>query len=172
MINWIKTNLRILRVLNSCDRKEFESFLSEFISEEKTFHKLFYSKWYLWNLIRGRDFYKMLSHYVITQLQLTDDEPSRYYNAEAIIKMVEDTAKSEAVIRNFIWAVMKQVPLLTTTTIKYASPEKIRIILSSDKRVIADNQIVSGVLVVIHQYKQEISELRDQLNAYQIMHDE
>ena len=148
-INWIKINLKMIHVMNSCDRKEFEVLVDSLIGSKK----FFYSKRYIWNIIRGRDYYKMLSHYVVEKI--TSDLSNIDKDAEWIIQMVMDTAKSEDIKRNFIWAIMKQIPLLTVTTIQYASPKKIESLLSSSKQLIADDAILPFIL--------EISDLKNQV---------
>ena len=164
LIRIIKLNLRIISVLNSCDRKTFEKLINEVIDNPKVFR----SKLYVWNIVRGRDFYKMLSHYVIEQFENNNDDPTKNNKVETIINMVMDTAKSEAIKRNFIWAIMKQVPLLTATTIQYASREKVISLLRSDKVLFTDPAI-DPFVTEVYELRKQIKELEDQLQATQIM---
>ena len=87
--------------------------------------------------------------------KITADLSNINKDAEWVIQMVMDTAKSEDIKRNFIWAIMKQIPLLTVTTIQYASPKKIESLLSSSKQLIADDAILPFIL--------EISDLKNQV---------
>lgn len=165
-MNVISLNIRIIRVLNSCDRKQFESLISEVISRPRVFR----SKLYVWNIIRGRDFYKMLAHYVVSELSNSDSSEVHYANAETIIKMVMDTAKSEEIKKSFIWAVMKQVPLVTATTIQYASHDKIVSLLQSDKVLITDD-CISPFVDEIARLRSRVKDLEDELTATRLMLD-
>ena len=158
--NWVKTNLEIIRVMNSCSRTNFEELLNR-ILELPDHMKYFTSKRYIWNIIRGRDYYKMLAHYVCVCI-----ETNNHARAEQIIRIVSETESDQAVIKSFIWAVMKQVPLLTTVTIQFASPEKIKSILSSDKVILTDDALIPFVDYVMELRKQ-IKDLEDQIEAIQ-----
>lgn len=166
MIKLIIINLAIIKVLNSCDRKAFITLVDQYLND-KLFN-VFYKKWYLWNIVRGRDYYKMLSHYVITKLQDTIDPDSSQARAEFIINMVIETAKTEEIKKSFIWAIMKQIPLLTAITIQYASPEKIKSLLYSDKILITDTAITPFVMTV-SELRRQVSELEKQLEVTQEM---
>ena len=166
MIKLIIINLAIIKVLNSCDRKAFITLVDQYLND-KLFN-VFYKKWYLWNIVRGRDYYKMLSHYVITKLQDTIDPDSSQARAEFIINMVIETAKTEKIKKSFIWAIMKQIPLLTAITIQYASPEKIKSLLYSDKILITDTAITPFVMTV-SELRRQVSELEKQLEVTQEM---
>lgn len=157
---WFKFNIRILRVLNSCDRKSFEALVDEALD---IYPKLLSSRWYLWNVVRGRDYYKMMAHYVVTRAQTDDRE-----KCETILRIVLHTTKDEAVRRNFIWAIMKQVPLLTIDTVPYASREKIQSILRSDKFAITDEAISPFVREVID-LRLQIKDLEEQVSALTAM---
>ena len=178
MLQCIKLNLKIVSVLNSCDRKKFEALVDTVIDQPKVFR----SKWYIWNWIRGRDFYKMLAHYVVKNIEAgyqngdvfigdcpPDENPTK--KAEAILQMVLDTAKDEAIKRNFIWAVMKQIPLLTVDTVQYASREKVISLLQSNKVLVTDPYI--GTFVdEIGRLRNQIHELEDEVQMYKLIADE
>lgn len=166
MIKLIMINAAIIKVLNSCDRKVFVSLVDQYLGAGQ--FKVFYKKWYLWNIVRGRDYYKMMSHYVITKLQDTIDPDSSQARAEFIINMVIETAKTEEIKKSFIWAIMKQIPLLTAITIQYASPEKIKSLLYSDKILITDTAITPFVMTV-SELRRQVSELEKQLEVTQEM---
>ena len=110
----------------------------------------------------------MLSHYVIEQFENNNDDPTKNNKVETIINMVMETAKSEAIKRNFSWAIMKQVPLLTATTIQYASREKVISLLRSDKVLFTDPAI-DPFVTEVYELRKQIKELEDQLQATQIM---
>lgn len=166
MIRLIMINVAIIKVLNSCDRKAFVSLIDQYLGAGQ--FNVFYKKWYLWNIVRGRDYYKMLSHYIITKLQDTIDPDTSQARAEFIINMVIETAKTEEIKKSFIWAIMKQIPLLTAITIQYASPEKIKSLLYSDKILITDTAITPFVMTV-SELRRQVSELEKQLEVTQEM---
>lgn len=150
-IKIIRMNIRIIKVMNSCDRKQFTELIDEMINRPDVFRK----RYYIWNVIRGRDYYKMLSYYVIKCLQSREDED--YVKAETMIQMVMDTESDLAVRKHFIWAVMKEVPLLTITTIQYASEAKILSLLNSNKELIVDDALKPFIT--------KIKELKIECNA-------
>ena len=161
-IKTIKLNLRIISVLSSCNRAPFEELVDEFIGQPKIFR----SKWYIWNIVRGKDFYKMLSHYVVEKT--TNPEKKNHASAEWIIHMVAETTKDQVVLDHFIWAILKQVPLLTTVTIQCASAEKIRSILNSDKIIYTDDALAPFVkeIAILHA---RIKDLEDEVEAFKLM---
>lgn len=168
----IRLNVKIIRVLNSCDRKTFEELVDEVIDQPKVFRK----KYYVWNIVRGRDFYKMLAHYVTQEItrHIQQENPTpdidRMTKAETIIQMVMDTAKTDAIKRNFIWAIMKQVPLLTVTTIQYASPDKIRNLLKLEHTLVMD-QAITPFVNEIAELKATIAEQDERIQAMETMMD-
>lgn len=175
----IRLNVKIIRVLNSCDRKDFEALINEVIDQPNVFRK----KYFIWNIVRGRDFYKMLAYYVIQQIeqQVLDDNESHdddvsyvgnhhINQAETIIHMVMETAKTETIKKNFIWAIMKQVPILTTTTVQYASAEKIRSILKSGKTIVMDSSIKPFIDEVV-ELRQTIVEQEERIQVLETMMD-
>lgn len=162
-IGWVAYNLRILRVLNSCDRKVFEAMVDEALH---TNPKVLSSKKYLWNIVRGRDYYKMMSHYVVTAFQADND--TKRDDAEQIIQIVLKTTKDASIRRNFIWAIMKQIPLLTVDTIQYTSREKILSILRSDKYAITDEAVNPFVSEIVD-LKLQVKDLEEQIQALSAM---
>lgn len=170
MFRCIRLNAQIISVLNTCDRKKFEALIDSVIDQPKVFR----SKLYVWNWIRGRDFYKMLAHYVVKNIESgyqSGDAENTTVKSEVILQMVLETAKDPAVRRNFIWAIMKQVPLLTVDTIQYASREKIISLLQSDKVLITDPYL-GAFVEEIGRLRDRIRTLEDEVQMYQIMADE
>ena len=161
-IKIIKLNLRIISVLNSCNRAAFEELVDEFIGQSKIFR----SKWYIWNIVRGKDFYKMLSHYVVEKT--TNPEKKNHASAEWVVRMMAETTKDQVVLDHFVWAILKQVPLLTVVTIQYASEEKIHSILNSDKTIYTDDALAPFVEEIALLHKR-IKDLEDEVEAFKLM---
>lgn len=182
----LKLNLRIIQVMNSCDRKQFISLLDDVIDIPGIFRK----KYYIWNIIRPRDMYKMIAFWVIGRyekyqndmkdpialartlgLDFDGDVATPMQIAivyllpiEMMIKEILETTKSDNIKRTFIWNIMKACPILTVDTIRYASPEKIKNLLTGDKDLICD-AFLTPIVDVIMEY-------RDHIKAYQaIMED-
>lgn len=129
--------------------------------------RYFVQKRFLWNIIRGKDYYKMMSYHVIQMLE-GKDPIGDMNDANWIIHMVLVTTKNEEVCKSFIWNIMKSVPLLTIDTIKYASDEKIKSILRSDKDIICDEH-VTPFLSEIKALKAQAQADKEQLSLYQSM---
>ena len=137
-------NRRIIQVLNSCNRESFYALLNDLISIED----IFTSKWYLWNWIRTRDFYKMLSEWIANQIQ-----NEREYNYEKIIHDILTTTKHKKVKETFIWNLTKRVNILTVDTIQYTSEERIKNILQKHGEKLYVDDHLKPFLEAIVEYR-------------------
>lgn len=133
-MNIIKLNKRIIQVINSCKYEEFEQLLNMILSW-KDYEKYFTSKWYVWNIIRPRDFYKMCAMYVQKK---TDGEVVNMTTAEKLIKIVLKTAKSDQIRKTFVWNITKNTPIIMWEMVPYMSQEKIISMMVRKKYVITD----------------------------------
>lgn len=159
-MNLFRINARIIRVLNSCKWDEFNALVVECID----IPKIFTSKRYVWNIIRGRDFYKMLAHLTIESIQNGNMEL-----AEKLIRVVMTTAKTNEIKLSFTRAIVKILPLITIDTIPYISTEKLRRILRNDLEnasVIADDTM-KPILLEIIDLKKQILSLEEQIKLMQ-----
>ena len=111
----------------------------------------------------------MLSHYVIEKT--INPEKKDHSAAEWIIRIVAETTKDQSVLNHFVWAILKQVPLLTMVTIQCASKEKIHSILNSDKTIYTDDALAPFVEEVLMLHKR-IDDLEDEVEAFKIMSDQ
>lgn len=130
----IKWNRRIIQVMNSCKYEEFEKLLNELL-EFPNYQKFFTSKWYIWNVMRPRDFYKMCAMYI---QKITDGQTDHFDKAEKLIKIVLHSAKSEQIKRTFVWNITKNTPIIMWDMVPYMSKEKIIVMMVKKKYVIAD----------------------------------
>lgn len=130
----IKWNRRIIQVMNSCKYEEFEKLLNELL-ELSNYQKFFTSKWYIWNVMRPRDFYKMCAMYI---QKITDGQTDHFDKAEKLIKIVLHSAKSEQIKRTFVWNITKNTPIIMWDMVPYMSKEKIIVMMVKKKYVIAD----------------------------------
>ena len=130
----IKWNRKIIRVMNSCKYEEFEKLINELL-ELPNYKKFFISKWYIWNVMRPRDFYKMCAMYI---QKITDGQTDHFDKAEKLIKIVLHSAKSEQIKKTFVWNITKNTPIIMWDMVPYMSKEKIIVMMVKKKYVIAD----------------------------------
>ena len=156
MIQWIKDNLRIIRVMNSCNYKEFKPFMNYIMDGVKP-ERYFVSKRYAWNIMRPRDFYKMSAMWIIDMIKVSMEEPDQSHaylmKAEKLIKIILQTTKDQSICKSFIWNIMKSCPLVTIDTIQYASAEKLHQLLTGDKEILCDD-IMKPIIDVIMNYRE------------------
>lgn len=133
----IKWNRRIVQVMNSCKYEEFEKLINELL-ELPNYKKFFTSKWYIWNVMRPRDFYKMCAMYI---QKITDGQTDHFDKAEKLIKIVLHTAKSEQIKKTFVWNITKNTPIIMWDMVPYMSKEKIIVMMVKKKYIIADEII-------------------------------
>ncbi|MCM1295062.1 MAG: hypothetical protein NC311_05925 [Muribaculaceae bacterium] len=134
-----KWNARYIRVINSCNWNDFVALMDDILDLDQPFRK----KRYIWNVIRGKTFYKELSHYVIGYCERVmsgtlDGNRHKMNDIEMLIHEIVTTEKSERALKSFIWAITKKIPLLTIDTIPYMSAERITNILLGEKTVLND----------------------------------
>lgn len=130
----IKWNRRIIQVMNSCKYEEFEKLINGLL-ELPNYKKFFTSKWYIWNVMRPRDFYKMCAMYI---QKITDGQTDYFDKAEKLIKIVLHTTKSEQIKKTFVWNITKNTPIIMWDMVPYMSKEKIIVMMVKKKYVIAD----------------------------------
>lgn len=139
--NAFQWNLAYIQAVNKCDR---QTFLQLFHDAMKMDLKgLFTRKRYIWNWIRGKDFYKNLAYYVVQQVKdvLSGECGNRSEVLEQLEKLIHEVLASEKryeVRKSFIWNITKQVPLITIDTISYMSEDRITNMLRSDKSILCD----------------------------------
>ena len=136
-MNWIKMNRRMIPVLNSCKYDEFEPLIDEILGLPN-WETYFTSRWYIWNIIRPRDFYKMCAMYVHNH---TEGDLTEFDKVEKLINIVLETAKSEQIKKTFVWNITKSTPLIMWKMIPYMSKEKIINMITKKKYVITDDLI-------------------------------
>ena len=133
-MNWIKMNRRMIQVLNSCKYDEFEPLIDEILGLPN-WETYFTSRWYIWNIIRPRDFYKMCAMYVHNH---TEGDLTEFDKVEKLINIVLETAKSEQIKKTFIWNITKTTPIIMWSMVPYMSEKRIINMLTKKKYVITD----------------------------------
>ena len=172
----IKLNLRIIQVINSCDRTQFMELLDDVIDIPGIFRK----KRYIWNIIRPRDMYKMVAHWVVGRCEKYQNDMNNpielaktlgldfdgdvvypaqialvYLNPiETAIHEIITSTKSHSIKRTFVYGIIKSQPILTIDTIQYLSEEKIKHMVTGDKTLICDDILRPFIDVIMDQREQ------------------
>lgn len=153
-MSWFNMNRRMIQVLNSCKYDEFEPLIDEILGLPN-WETYFISRWYIWNIIRPRDFYKMCAMYVHAH---TEGDLNEFDKVERLINIVLETAKSEQIKKTFVWNITKSTPLIMWKMIPYMSKEKIINMITKKKYVITDDLIqpfFEGVNIIRNGEKEE-----------------
>lgn len=137
MFKLFKINMNYIKTVNRCNMDSFKKFMTDILmtetdgSDEQVL-ELFTSKRYIWNLIRGKDFYKSMADYIVCLTKI-----NAYNEADILLRCVVETTKVRPssddqkgdIRKHFVTQVMKRAPFLTVTTIQYMSPERLEQIL-------------------------------------------
>lgn len=137
MRSLLRVNLDYIKAVNKCDEAAFQKFMTELIVSRQTedrVKKLFTQKRYIWNIIRGKDFYKLMAKYVIRVMQMGNSMEE----GSAIYDFIINSTKSINVKAHFTKAIMKDVPFLTLTSIQYMSEQRLQQILNDMSFVYVD----------------------------------
>lgn len=161
LIKLIQLNMRMIRTINGCNRDEFKQLIDDVIEVPEIFRK----KYFIWNIIRPRDWYKSISFWIVERCHAVqalddyDEQMAIITEVDYVIKEVIATTKNFKIRQSFIWNIMKHVPILTVITIQYASPERIKNILNSEKMILLDDYLCPFV--------EEFKRAKDNANAIQ-----
>lgn len=140
IVETIRDNRKIISAFNSCDRAKFVALLDEFLTRsEDEIIKLFTKKRYVWNIIRGKDFYKMVSWYIVDTLKSDNLDVTKLNNIEQLTHITITSAANDHIRWVFVKSIITQVPLLTVDTIKYIKRDRLDSILeTSNDMIICD----------------------------------
>jgi len=156
-IKTMKLNFEYLRIVNSCNWTDYRGFIGKIIEYDNAFTK----KTYVWNLLRGKTFYKGIEKYIdikVKQLDTDEHKEDTMGQIERLIHQVITTEKNDTAIRSFVWGLTRAVPILTIDIIKYINQERIRHILMSDKPILNDDAI-SGFVDVVMELRRDVDNL-------------
>lgn len=133
-------NRRLIRAFNSCDQSNQMEVIDDIMRmSESDITKVFRKKYFIWNIFRGKDFYKVMARYVINTVK--DGRPAVAVNA---LRHSLVTAHDDSIRKAFVKSIMRGVPLITIETVMYASKERMEQLLSGDQ---LDNAIVGEELI-------------------------
>lgn len=144
LVRIVKTNLAIIRALNSGNQATCIRLIHELITRsEKEVRSIFTKKWYIWNIIRGKDFYKLMSRYVIQQVRLYQGDPtevSALVTGELAIHLVMATEPRDQIKREFVKAIERDIRIMTVELLPYITDERIDSILNDPIGVLMDDK--------------------------------
>lgn len=163
-MNFIQVNKLIMKAINSQDKNVFCEVMDTLMNAGVT--GLFVKKRYLWNIIRPRDIYKLMTYWI--EINIKDEKIGQRIN---IMHELLLNTKDIKIRKSFVWGLMKRVNLLTIYTIEYTSEEKIKNIVGKlgipDQDVYADNILLPLLVSVREQfdlYKAEIEVLNSMID--------
>lgn len=163
-MNFIQVNKLIMKAINSQDKNVFCEVMDTLM--DANVKGLFVKKRYLWNIIRPRDIYKLMTYWI--EINIKDEKIGQRIN---IMHELLLNTKDIKIRKSFVWGLMKRVNLLTIYTIEYTSEEKIKNIVGKlgvpDQDVYADNILLPLLVSVREQfdlYKAEIEVLNSMID--------
>ena len=163
-MNFIQVNKLIMKAINSQDKNVFCEVMDTLMNADVK--GLFVKKRYLWNIIRPRDIYKLMTYWI--EINIKDENIAQRIN---IMHELLLNTKDIKIRKSFVWGLMKRVNLLTIHTIEYTSEEKIKNIVGKlgvpDQDVYADNILLPLLVSVREQfdlYKAEIEVLNSMID--------
>lgn len=163
-MNFIQVNKLIMKAINSQDKNVFCEVMDTLMNAGVK--GLFVKKRYLWNIIRPRDIYKLMTYWI--EINIKDENIAQRIN---IMHELLLNTKDIKIRKSFVWGLMKRVNLLTIHTIEYTSEEKIKNIVGKlgvpDQDVYADNILLPLLVSVREQfdlYKAEIEVLNSMID--------
>ena len=139
-MNIIKRNIAYIKSINSCDLTTCTEFFRKLVVEDETpekVEKLFTSKMYLWNILRGKQFYKTMSYFISSIF----DDYDAIEEGVKIYEYIVNTASSDDIRKAFTTSVMKKHPFLTLTSIRYSSYNRIADVISTRSWIFVDNYV-------------------------------
>lgn len=146
-----KINKRLLAAFNSCDQTNQMKVIDDIMQmEESDITKVFQKKYFIWNILRGKDFYKVMARYIINSVQ--DGNVAVAVN---VLRHSLVTAENDDIRRAFVKSIMRAVPLITIETVMYASKERLDALLASAQ---LDNAIVGQELLPFVNRIRELNE--------------
>lgn len=150
-------NMRMFKANNSCDHmQQFEVMKTIMEMSEKDIEKVFRKKYFLWNIFRGKDFYKMCAHYVWETVKNGEVDKGL-----TVLSHVLLTAKDDGIRRAFVKAVVNNVPIVITGTVMYMGQRKLDYLLGEDNvgKLITD-EITGPFVKKLKDVYKELNDMR------------
>ena len=147
---WLAWNLLYIRAVNSDDGEQLNYFFDEASDKGLAF---FTKSCYIWNIIRGKEFCRILADWVIDWYRRASEEDER---GDAIMEKVlsllhnvmvslDHWDNQDKIKRSLVWKITKYAPILTIDTLPYISEDRLVHILESDKWIVTDETMKTVV---------------------------
>ena len=135
-------NIRYVRTINSCNRTLIEGMFRELLSLEGSLRR----RRYVWNLIRGKNFYIPLANCIVAEARgliyaAQKEEVDLHGNPSMewinrVIREVIASEKDRYNVVSFVDNITSHVNLITLDTIPYTKPERLEHMLLGTKPVL------------------------------------
>ena len=147
MVSCWKLNRMYIDAVNSDDTEEINRFFDTVSEDERYFTR----RRYIWNLIRGKEFCRLVAEWSIDWYRRASvlDKTGNIAMLDVVrtLHWIMSTETHEKIKRSLVWKITKYAPIVTIDTVPYISPERIRNILNSDRWIVTDvamEPIVNG----------------------------
>ena len=141
---WLAWNRLYIKAVNSDDGELLNQFFDDACDEDITF---FTKRRYIWNIIRGKEFCRILADWVIDWYRRALDD---YDHCDDIMDRVvtllhnvmytlNEWSDQDKIKRSLVWKITKYAPILTVDTLPYISEERLIHIIDSDKWIVTDS---------------------------------
>lgn len=137
---WISLNLEYIRAVNAGNDAEVIRFFDR-ISDDKRY---FTKKRYIWNIIRGKEFCRIVANWVIEWYRISstrDDGTTAMCDVLNVLHWIMTSENHERVKKSLVWKITKDAPILTIDTLPHVSPERLINILNSDRWIVTDDAL-------------------------------
>ena len=138
MVSCWKLNRTYIGAVNADDTEEINRFFDTVSEDERYFTR----RRYIWNLIRGKEFCRLVAEWVIDwykRSSVMDDGNVAMADVIRVLHWIMSTERHEKIKRSLVWKITKYAPIVTIDTVPYISPERIQNILNSDRWIVTDN---------------------------------
>lgn len=168
----IRINKKFLTAMRSCDQTQQIVCIIGFMKEygEKTFEKIMTKKYFIWNLCRSKDFYKIMASiivYLYSEWDKHENDIEVRTECETwiniLIRLTLKSADNDQIRFSFIKAVERRCYVLTVETIPYISEERLQSIMGD--QYVSTKSITDPILRPFVKELQNKSELIEILSS-------
>ena len=159
MFKWLRDNLEYIKVINSCDFGSFKTFMAGLIdSTDKTVEgvrRLFTRRRYVWNWMRGKDFYKSMAMFVIALAQAGAIEQAHHILA-CVVKTSPSGNREDIkhdIRRFFVKSIMLKTPMISPITVEFMSEERLDELINTEK--------LNDVVYISPEYKPFVDRIKE-----------
>ena len=136
-MNWLRLNRLYIRAANSDDQDTLRRFFDESSDDPRFFTR----RCYIWNIIRGKEFcrivaewaidwYRRLADYARADVEIETAKEAEQTLVETLHRIIS-TETHENIKRSLVWKITKYAPIITIDTLPYISEERLLNIINS-----------------------------------------